>query len=49
LTVGTGSLIKDLCDTIVVADSRTGKIQEVYILLGDIMFLLIEKKIFKEN
>ena len=49
LTGGTGGLMKDLCDTIIVPDSRTEKIQEVHIMLGHIICYLIEEKIFKEN
>jgi D-sedoheptulose 7-phosphate isomerase len=47
LTGGTGGLMKDLCDTIIVPDSRTEKIQEVHIMLGHIICYLIEEKIFK--
>jgi D-sedoheptulose 7-phosphate isomerase len=49
LTGGTGGLMKDLCDTIIVPDPRTEKIQEVHIMLGHIICYLIEEKIFKEN
>jgi len=49
LTGGTGGLMKDLCETIIVPDPRTEKIQEVHIMLGHIICYLIEEKIFKEN
>jgi len=49
LTGGTGGLMKDLCETIIVPDPRTEKIQEVHIMLGHIICYLIEENIFKEN
>lgn len=49
LTGGTGGLMKDLCETIIVPDPRTEKIQEVHIMLGHIICYLVEEKIFKEN
>jgi len=49
LTGGAGGLMKDLCETIIVPDQRTEKIQEVHIMLGHIICYLIEEKIFKGN
>lgn len=48
-TGGTGGKMKELCETIIVPDQRTEKIQEVHIMLGHIICYLIEEKIFGKN
>ena len=46
-TGGTGGKMSSLCKCIIVPSSSTQKIQEVHIMLGHILFYLIENKMFK--
>lgn len=47
LTGGSGGIMSELCDTIIVPDDRTEKIQEVHIMIGHIICYLVEKNYFQ--
>jgi D-sedoheptulose 7-phosphate isomerase len=47
LTGGSGGKMRELCDTIIVPDDRTEKIQEVHIMIGHIICYLVEKNYFQ--
>lgn len=41
--------MSNTCECIIVPNSSTEKIQEAHIMLGHILWFLIEEKIFKKN
>ena len=47
LTGGSGGKMNELCETIIVPDYGTEKIQEVHIMIGHIICYLVEKNYFQ--